>query len=182
VRIAAFGASWGGILALQTILRALPREFRGPVALVQHRAYEKNDTLVSLLQACTSLSVIEADDKEPCREGSLYLAPADYHLLYDDGHWALSGDAAVSFSRPSIDVLFESIARGFGAQATAVLLTGANTDGAAGLHAVYANGGRVVVQDPATAEVRFMPQAGLDAVPQAAVLALEAIAGFVARQ
>lgn len=165
---------------MQIILRSLPRGFHGPLALVQHRSFEKDDAFISILQSYTHLSVIETEDKERCREGFLYVAPPDYHLLYDNGHWALSADAAVKFSRPSIDVLFESVATGCANEATAVLLTGASSDGAAGLYAVHANGGRTAVQDPVTAEARIMPQAGLTAVPHAEILTLDKVAAFIA--
>jgi two-component system chemotaxis response regulator CheB len=158
------GASWGGLHAVSTILAALPRTFDAPVAIVQHRAKESEGLLVGLLQAVTTLHVCDVEDKEPIRGGHVYVAPPDYHLLVEDDHFSLSVDAAVRYSRPSIDVAFASAADSLGPAAVGVLLTGANDDGARGLRHVVARGGRALVQDPATAEVRTMPEAGIRAL------------------
>jgi two-component system chemotaxis response regulator CheB len=161
------GASWGGLHAVSTILAGLPKSFDTPVAIVQHRAKESDGLLVGLLQSTTSLQVCDVEDKEPIRAGHVYIAPPDYHLLVDDGHFSLSLDAAVRYSRPSIDVAFASAAESCGAAAVGVLLTGANDDGARGLRRMVDRGGRALVQDPATAEVRTMPEAGLRALADA---------------
>ena len=158
------GASWGGLHAVSTILAALPRAFDTPVAIVQHRAKESDGLLVGLLQGVTTLKVCDVEDKEPIRAGHVYVAPPDYHLLVDDDHFSLSMDAAVRYSRPSIDVALASAADSGGATAIGVLLTGANDDGARGLRHVVDKGGRAIVQDPATAEVRTMPEAGIRAL------------------
>ncbi|MDF1504688.1 chemotaxis protein CheB, partial [Roseisolibacter sp. H3M3-2] len=158
------GASWGGLHAVSTILAGLPRDFSAPVAVVQHRAKESEGLLVGLLQAVTTLRVCDVEDKEPIREGHVYVAPPDYHLLVEDDHFSLSVDAAVRYSRPSIDVALASAADSLGPAAVGVLLTGANDDGARGLRHVVTRGGRALVQDPATAEVRTMPEAGIRAL------------------
>jgi two-component system chemotaxis response regulator CheB len=161
------GASWGGLHAVSLILAGLPKAFDTPVAIVQHRAKESDGLLVGLLQSTTSLQVCDVEDKEPIRAGHVYVAPPDYHLLVDDGHFSLSLDAAVRYSRPSIDVALASAAESCGAAAVGVLLTGANDDGARGLRRIVDRGGRALVQDPATAEVRTMPEAGLRALADA---------------
>ena len=158
------GASWGGLHAVSAILAALPRDFDTPVAIVQHRAKESDGLLVGLLQSVTTLKVCDVEDKEPIRTGHVYVAPPDYHLLVDDDHFSLSMDAAVRYSRPSIDVALASAADSGGAAAIGVLLTGANDDGARGLRHIVDKGGRAIVQDPATAEVRTMPEAGIRAL------------------
>jgi two-component system chemotaxis response regulator CheB len=158
------GASWGGLHAVSTILAGLPRTFDTPVVVVQHRAKESDGLLAGLLQGVTTLHVCDVEDKEPIRAGHVYLAPPDYHLLVEDDYFSLSMDAAVRYSRPSIDVALASAADNRGAAAIGVLLTGANDDGARGLRHVVEKGGRALVQEPTTAEVRTMPEAGIRAL------------------
>jgi two-component system, chemotaxis family, protein-glutamate methylesterase/glutaminase len=158
------GASWGGLHALTTIVRALPPAFAAPMLIVQHRSRDAASLLAELLQDVTPLSVCEVEDKEPLRDAHVYVAPPDYHVLFDDGHFALSTEAAVRFSRPSIDVALASAADTYSTRAIGVVLTGANEDGAQGLLRVVERGGWGIVQTPATAEVRTMPEAALNAL------------------
>ncbi len=154
------GASWGGMAAMGRLLEQLPPEFRVPVAVVQHRATSSmSGVMRNYLASRSGLQVVDAEDKEPIEEGKVYLAPADYHLLVDDGILALSLEAPVGLSRPSVDVLFESAAESYGPGVTAVVLTGANSDGARGALAVKGAGGIVLVQDPEEAERPEMPEA-----------------------
>ena len=132
--------------------------------------------MTSLLQDWTSLRVREVEDKSAITPGALHIAPADYHLLVEDGHFALSTDAPVNYSRPSIDVTFTSVADAFGDRAVGVILTGANADGARGLRRIADRGGLALVQLPATAESPLMPDAALHSVPEARVLTLAEIA------
>ena len=163
-RVVVVGASWGGLHALTTIVRALPPHFAAPMLIVQHRARDAAGLLAELLQDVTPLRVCEVEDKEPLRDAHVYVAPPDYHVLFDEEHFALSTEAAVRYSRPSIDVALASAADTYGARAIGVMLTGANEDGAAGLKRVVDRGGWAIVQTPATAEVRTMPEAALKAV------------------
>lgn len=176
------GASWGGLHALGTIVAGLPADFPLPVIIVQHRSRDSETLLEELLQDLTPLPVRQVDDKELILGGHVYVAPADYHLLVDGNHFALTTDAPVRFSRPSIDVTFASAADHCGPCATGVVLTGANDDGSAGLRRVVDRGGRAIVQDPRSAEMPVMPTAALAAVPQADVLALEQIAPALVRR
>jgi two-component system chemotaxis response regulator CheB len=137
--------------------------------------------LPQLLGESSSAPVREASDKETIEPATIYLAPPDYHLLIEDGHFALATDARVQFARPSIDVLFETAAEVYGDRALGVILTGANADGAAGLRSIRERGGLTVVQDPATAERSAMPAAALAATPVDAVLPLEEIGPFLVR-
>ncbi len=173
--LVAIGTSYGGLQALGQILSRLPADFRPPLAVVQHRSRESDETLVRLLQDRTRLRVVEVDDKEPIASGHVYIAPADYHLLVEGDAFSLSMDAPVAFSRPSIDVFFESAAEALGERVIGVLLTGANSDGAAGLQQIRARGGYAIVQDPKTAIGPAMPAAGIAAGPVDAVLPLELI-------
>lgn len=174
----AVGASWGGLKALRAIAHGLPAHFPVPVTFVQHRSKESG-ALRDLLQDCTPLIVCEVEDKQPIMGGYVYLAPPDYHLLVDGDEFSLTVDAPVRYSRPSIDVFFESVADRFGAEAAGVILTGANEDGSAGLRQVAARGGLAIVQDPRTAESPIMPRAALRAVPAAVTLPLERIAPYL---
>ena len=174
------GVSAGGLNAISAILKGLPADFPVPIAVVQHRARE-SDALASVLQHATALKVYEIEDKMAYAPGSVYIAPPDYHVLIDKGHFALSIDELVAYSRPSIDVLFESAADQIGARLIGVVLTGANKDGSKGLRRIADQGGFTIVQDPSTAEVAYMPKAALDAVPKATVLTLAAIPAHLKR-
>ena len=175
------GGSWGGMRAMATVLEALPAGFEMPIVLAQHRpATADEEMLERVLGRSSKLEVVPATDKEPLTQGHVYTAPADYHLLVEPGHLALSADEPVEFSRPSIDVLFESAAESYGARTVGVLLTGANQDGAAGLARIAAAGGFTVVQDPETAERADMPAAAIARGAARRVLPLERIGPFLA--
>lgn len=174
------GASWGALRALRDLLSGLPSTFELPMILVPHRGKDSEHLLVELLEDCSQMPVSEVEDKDVIEPGHVYLAPANYHLLVDDGHFALTIDEPVRFSRPSIDVTFESVADVFGPRSVGVVLTGANDDGARGLRRIADRGGLAIVQDPATAESSLMPAAALKAVPEALMLPVEAIADHLA--
>ncbi len=171
------GASAGGIEALSVILPALPADLRVPVLVVLHLPRERPSLLVDVFGPRCAVPVREAVDKEPIAAGTIYFAPPDYHLLIDEGPAiALSDDEPVHHSRPSVDVLFESAADAFGAGVLAILLTGGNEDGAAGLAAVREAGGTVVVQDPEQAYAPTMVTAALARGPVHQRLRLQDIA------
>lgn len=174
------GASAGGVEALSALLPALPAGLAAPVFVVLHLPRERPSLLVEIFQPKCALPIHEAEDKEPVEAGTVYFAPPDYHLLVDDGpRIALSTDAAVHYSRPSIDVLFESAADRFGARLLAIVLTGANEDGAAGAAAVRRAGGITLVQQPDGAQSPLMPQAALRLADPTYVLALPAMAALL---
>jgi len=173
------GTSWGGLHALRTLVGGLPPDYPVPVVLIQHRHRESNHFLSSLLQERTRLNVCEIEDKSPIEVGNVYVAPADYHLLVEDGYFSLSLDEPERFSRPSIDVTFSSAADSYGAGAVGVVLTGANADGARGLRRIVDRGGLAIVQDPASAESPTMPTAAIAATPGARVMPLGEIAPFL---
>jgi two-component system, chemotaxis family, protein-glutamate methylesterase/glutaminase len=154
------GASWGGLEAVGRLLDLLPATLACPLALVQHRGPQVSQ-LARLLAQHTSWPVCEADDKQSIVPATVYLAPPGYHLLVQSGGFALSTEAPVRYSRPSIDVLFDSAADAYGPRLVGVLLTGANDDGARGLARIHAGGGLTMVQDPATAARPDMPAAAL---------------------
>ncbi len=168
------GVSAGGLDAVCLILKGLPKEFGFALIVVQHRSRD-SDALCQVLQTCSGMPVQEAVDKEAVETGKVYLAPADYHLLIDDEHFALSVDEPELYSRPSIDLTFESVADSYGARAVGVVLTGANRDGARGLRRIVDRGGLALVQDPSTAEVAMMPESALKEVPEAEVISLSTL-------
>lgn len=176
----AAGASAGAVEALGGLLPLLPADFPLPIFVVVHLPPDHRSMLAEIFQAKCKLAVREAEDKEPIHPGTVYFAPPDYHLLVEsDGRLSLSSEEPVMFSRPSVDVLFESAADAYGPGLTAVVLTGANSDGALGAKAVAAAGGRVLVQLPDLAYARAMPEAALKACPGALALSLEAIAAHL---
>ena len=172
------GASWGGLHAVGEILSALPRDLEAAVVVAQHRRIDTAE-LAALLGGRAHLPVGDVDDKQPIERGHVYLAPPDYHLLIERGYFALSQDERVHYSRPSIDVLFESAADAYRERVIGVILTGSNEDGAAGLARVKARGGVAVVQDPETAERGEMPGAALARTEADAVLPLGEIGPFL---
>ena len=174
------GASAGAIQALSRILPALPADYPIPVLVVVHIPADGSDLLAPLFQAKCRVVVKEAEDKEPILPGFVYFGPSDYHMLVEaDRTASLSADEPVLYSRPSIDVLFESAADTYGAGLVGVILTGANEDGAAGLRAVAAVGGVALAEDPATAFAPVMPSAALELCAEAQSMSLNAIAAYL---
>jgi len=173
------GCSLGGMHALEKILCALPAEFDTPIAIAQHRHKNSDGGLVEFFRRSCKVRVMDADDKQWIEPGTVYFAPADYHLLVEKGEFSLSVDEQVHHSRPSIDVLFESAADAYGAALIGVVLTGANDDGAAGVRRIKSRGGLVVAQDPRTAEAPAMPDAAIATGAVDQVLPLEHIGPFL---
>lgn len=162
VEAVVIGTSAGGLAALSVLVAGLEATFRLPLLVVQHIPSGVPTQLAEIFQRKTGLHVKEADEKETVRGGTLYFAAPGYHLLVEqDTSLSLSQDDSVHFSRPSIDVLFESAADAWGERVAGILLTGANEDGAAGLEAIHRAGGLTIVQDPDEAEVDSMPRAAL---------------------
>lgn len=181
VRFIAIGCSRGGLQAMQTILPHLPKDYDIPLAVVQHRAKDSTPLLASIMQRYTELQIVEPDDKTEIRPGTLYLAPANYHLQVESpGVFTLSVDPPVRYSRPSVDVLFETASETYQTDVIALVLTGANDDGAAGLRAVRSRGGVVIVQDPETAESPEMPRAAIASTDVDHILPLDQIGPFLA--
>ena len=172
--LVAIGASWGGLAAVGDVLSELGPELPVAVVVAQHRA-GSDSALADLLSLRGRLSVGEIEDKESIEPGRVYVAPPDYHVLVEPGHFALSTDERVQYARPSIDVLFESAADAYGDRVIGVILTGANEDGAAGLARIKERGGYTIVQDPGGAERREMPDAAIAGSTADAVLPLEEI-------
>ncbi|MEI9948585.1 MAG: chemotaxis protein CheB [Pseudomonadota bacterium] len=170
------GTSTGGLHALTRLLSGLPASFPLPIAIVQHRSRDSDERLSLLLRGASRLPVYEAEDKQPLRSPGVYLSPPDYHLLIEPDSLALSTEEPVAYSRPSIDVLFESAAYSRGSGVIGVLLTGANQDGTRGLQRIKERGGYVIVQNPDSAESAFMPKHAVRNLLPDRVLNLDQIA------
>jgi two-component system, chemotaxis family, protein-glutamate methylesterase/glutaminase len=174
------GASAGALEALSVILPALPADFRLPLMIVVHMPPDRPSILAELFQAKCRITAREAEDKEPIEGGTAYFAPPDYHLLVEaDRHLSLSSDEPILYSRPSIDVLFESAADAYGPALIAVVLSGANQDGAAGLKAIADAGGTAIVQSSEGAFATAMPEAAKARCPSAQVLSPQEIAAYL---
>lgn len=190
------GASAGGVEALSMVLPALPANLRAPVFVVVHLPRERRSLLAEIFRTRCALAVTEAQDKEPVEPGHVYFAPPDYHMLLDrekpraprygpeppassQVSISLSVDELVNYSRPAIDVLFESAADVYGSRLLGAILTGANNDGAAGLQAIRRAGGLALVQSPDSAQSSLMPESAIRKTPDALVCTLEQIAGIL---
>jgi two-component system chemotaxis response regulator CheB len=171
------GGSAGSVSVLGELLPGLPADFP-PVLIVVHVLPSSPNPLANLYAPRCVVRVREAEPGAALERGSVYFAPADYHLLVESGRCcALSIEPPVHFSRPAIDVLFESAADVYGEALAGVILTGASADGAEGLAAVARKGGRAIVQDPSSAESKVMPSAALALVPSARVVPTSGLLG-----
>lgn len=173
----------GSAGSLQVILKLLPElrlSLPVTIVIVLHRKASNDETLVDLLSSKTSWPVREVEEKEAILPNHIYIAPADYHLLVESDHsFALDVSEKVNYSRPSIDIAFESAAEVYGPSLLAILLSGANADGQEGMQNVKDAGGTCVVQDPDTAEVSYMPMQAIGHVEIDKVLHGDEIAGFI---
>lgn len=175
------GASAGAVQALSRILPRLPASYPLPVLVVVHVPADPSG-LSALFRAKCEIAVREPEDKEPIEPGTVYFAPPGYHMLVEaDRSIALSMDEPVLFSRPSINILFESAADSYGDDLVGVVLTGANEDGAEGAVAIAAAGGKMLVEDPEQAFAAAMPGAALTRCPTAQSLSLDTIADYLMR-
>jgi two-component system chemotaxis response regulator CheB len=176
------GGSAGSFAALIKIISTLTTDFSMPIMFVQHLHNSDDGRLALHLATETRLKVIEPCDKESIRGGCIYIAPANYHMLIEPNHTiALSIDEKVNYSRPSIDVLFDSAASVFGKSLIAFLLSGASADGARGMEKIKAAGGLTIAQDPAEAEHQVMPKSAIDGGSIDRILKTEDIRQLIAR-
>jgi two-component system, chemotaxis family, protein-glutamate methylesterase/glutaminase len=157
------GGSAGVIDVLRTVLAALPSTLMIPVLIVVHLPTRSHSSVHESLQFASVLPMRQAEDKEPLQGGTIYFASPGYHLLVEvDRSAAQSLDEPVYYSRPSIDVLFDSASDVYKRSLLGILLTGASPDGADGLRAIHDAGGLTIVQDPASSEASAMPRAALE--------------------
>jgi len=175
------GTSYGGMEAIRNLLMSLPGDFDLPIIIVLHIGPNTINSYTSQLQYKTNRKVKEAGEKEPIRRNTVYFAPPNYHLqIESDFTFSLSTDPKINFSRPSIDVLFETAAWTCRNELTGILLTGSNNDGAAGLHTIKKYGGTTIVQNPETAIAKAMPSSAIELFEPDFVLDIEKMAEKVA--
>jgi two-component system, chemotaxis family, protein-glutamate methylesterase/glutaminase len=180
LKVLIIGGSAGSLEVLLSILPGLQPLPGYAVVIVVHRKNSEDNTLEELFAIKSAIPVSEVEDKTPLMPGFMYIAPSGYHLLFEcNGELSLDLSEKIHYSRPSIDVAFESAAQVFGSHLTAILLSGANADGAQGLVAVKDSGGTTVVQDPDTADMPTMPQSALDAVVPDFVLKTRQMLPFI---
>lgn len=174
------GGSAGSVDVLLTLLSAFEPDCGVPILVVVHLPRERQSNLAALFAPKCRLPVVEAEDKQPLAPAVIFIAPPDYHLLVDEGaQLALAADELVHYSRPSIDVLFESAADFYGSELLGIVLSGANDDGAAGLAAIARAGGLTLVQAPEEALAQAMPRAALKAVPESGAYSVARLAEFL---
>lgn len=162
-KILLLGGSAGGFGVILNILKSIPKNFPIPILVIVHRNPKFESNFEKVFEKNFSIQIKTASDKEPIKEGHAYFAPPGYHLLIEpDFKLALDNSEPVQFSRPSIDVTFESVSEVYQENCIAILFSGANQDGAKGLLAIKNRGGQCIVQDPQSADVPTMPQAAID--------------------
>lgn len=176
------GASAGGLYALKKLLPALPASFPCPVLVVQHMSPKSDNYMTRMLNDISTLTIKEADEKESIKPGTVYIAPPDYHLLVEtDFTLSLSMEEKINYSRPSIDVLFETASDTYRSHLMGIVLTGANADGANGLLSVKKRGGITIVQHPDDAESPAMPLAAIERAKPDMILTLDEIITFLSK-
>lgn len=174
------GGSAGSINVLMQVLPEIHTDISFPIVIILHRKPHPQSALEELLASSSNIPVAEAEDKTELENGKIYLVPPDYHLLFEN-ELIISLDASekINYSRPSIDVTFESAARVFANKACALLLSGGNGDGIEGLRNIALHQGQILVQDPDTAEVDYMPRKAKEILPNAVILQPKQIAKFI---
>ena len=179
-RMLAIGGSAGSLDVILKIVTVLPFTSHLATVIIVHRKNDGESILTDLLSTRTKLAVKEIEDKEAITGGTIYIAPADYHLLIENEKmFSLDVSEKIHHSRPSIDVSFESVAEIFGMSAIGVLLSGANADGAEGLSRIKQADGFTIVQDPASADVGYMPQQALERMKPDKILNGDDIGDFI---
>lgn len=165
VELLVIGGSAGSLEVILRALQLLKKDLPFAIIIVLHRKPGNDSNLIDLLSSKTKVTVIEANEKELINPGHIYIAPADYHLLIEsDRTISLDYSEKINFSRPCIDITFQTAAEVYKSSLACLLLSGASADGVEGLELVKAMNGLTAVQDPKTAEVAFMPQKALDKI------------------
>jgi two-component system chemotaxis response regulator CheB len=175
--IVAVGASAGGLRSLFALLGPLPGKFAPGILVVQHISPEHPSHLAELLARRTELHVTQAEDGEAILGGTVYVAPPNLHLLAEPGSVRLLRTPTVHYSRPSIDLMFESVAVNYAERAISIVLSGSGRDGAEGTRAIKLAGGYTMAEDPSKAEFSAMPYAAVATGCVDLVLPLPKLAG-----
>lgn len=170
------GTSAGGFEALLKILKRLPKDFSLPIIIVQHLSPDSDNYMTRHLNSVCEIYIKEAEEKEKINKSCVYIAPPNYHLLIEENFTlSLSSEEKINFSRPSIDVLFETAAYAYKSDLIGIILTGANSDGSKGIKLIHDFNGLTIVQEPKTAYVDTMPLAAINETKIDYVLSLDEI-------
>ena len=176
VNLIVMGGSWGGLQASMAILKGLPADYPIPIILVLHRLKNFESDLQGVFRSKVSIPVQEIEEKEKLKGGCVYLAPSNYHVLIEkDQTFSLDVSEYENYSRPSIDVTFNSASEVFGTGTAGILLSGASKDGSRGLKNIAVKGGTAIVQDPLEAEVNIMPLSAINIIPNCHIFTLQRI-------
>lgn len=179
-KLLVIGGSAGSLKVLMEFLPGIRTDTSLAFIIVLHRKTTTDNLLADLIASKTHLAVKEADEKEPIMPGTIYIAPPDYHLLIEKDHTiSLDMSEKVNYSRPSIDVTFESAAYVYGDALICLLLSGANADGAMGMKTARQLGALTAIQSPESAEVATMPSTARDFLAAKKILAPADIASFI---
>jgi len=180
IKIVVIGGSAGSYNVIKNILTSLPDNFPLPIVLCLHRLKDVRNGFVESLNLNSKITVLEPDDKDPVKPGFAYLSPANYHLLIEPGHnFALSTEDNINFSRPSIDLTFETTGYSFREKMVGIILSGANGDGAKGLYSAFKDGAYTVIQEPSNASFNTMPGEALKLFAPHKVLTDSEIVNFI---
>lgn len=174
------GGSAGSLQVILEMIKKLDTGIPFPILLIMHLKAQSTSILPVLLQQFSAMEVIEIEDKTEIKNNTLYIVPADYHLLFENKKiMSLDSSEKMNYSRPSIDVTFKSAAEIYGEHLVGVLLSGANADGVEGLHYIKKNNGTVWIQDPETAEVDYMPKHAADKIDYDLLIKPDNLANFI---
>ncbi len=180
VSIIVIGASAGGMETIKKILSELPKNFSIPIVVVLHLMSGKESEIVKLLQNNCKIEIVEATINSKIEKGMAIFAPPNYHILIEkNGSYSLSTESKINFSRPSIDILFETAADAFGSEVVGIVLSGASSDGSKGLLEIKNKGGTCIVQDPKTAVFDTMPKKAIESVEVDYILSPKEIAKYL---
>ncbi|MBW8522877.1 chemotaxis protein CheB [Chryseobacterium chendengshani] len=178
--ILVIGGSAGSLQVIIDMIKNLEADFSFSILLVVHRKAHSSSILPTLLQQFTSMQVVEIEDKTDIQKSTIYIVPADYHLLFENKMTvSLDSSEKMNYSRPSIDVTFKSAAETFGENMVGVLLSGASVDGVEGLKYIKKNKGKVWIQNPETAEVDYMPRQAADQVDYDLLIGPKELAEYI---
>jgi two-component system, chemotaxis family, protein-glutamate methylesterase/glutaminase len=179
-KLIVIGGSWGGIQASMRVLQGLPANYSIPIVLVLHRLRNYEGNLQELFEKKLVLKAVAIEEKEPLLPGYVYIAPANYHVLLEKNHtFSLDDSELENYSRPSIDVTFNSAADVYAENTVGILLSGASTDGSSGLRAIFEKQGTAIVQDPSEAEVATMPLAAINSISGCSIMNVERIHAYL---
>ncbi|MGL6129882.1 chemotaxis protein CheB [Chryseobacterium artocarpi] len=179
-RLILIGGSAGSLQVIIEMIKNLDDNIHIPILLVIHRKAQSGDILRTLLQQFTRISVVEVEDKTQLEDNTIYIVPADYHLLFENNKiMSLDSSEKMNYSRPSIDVTFRSAAEIYGEDVIGVLLSGANADGVEGLNYIKKNNGKVWIQDPESAEVQYMPRHAMEEIDYDLIIRPDTLANYI---